>query len=190
LQKRVPYLGHYVSQKGIETDPKKISAITNWPEINNIKKLHAFLGLTGYYRKFIKGYSQIALPLTKLLQGEIKWEWTEAQEDAKQQLIKQVTEAPVLIKLDLSKPITLTTDASEDALGAVISQNGQPAAFLSKSFHGAECYWPIYEKEFYAIIYAFEHWEHWLLGSHVIVITDNNAVTHFQSQKKLSPKVA
>ena len=190
MQKRAPYLGHYISKEGIAMDPKKIEAVKNWPEIHNIKQLRGFLGLTGYYRKFIEGYSKTAIPLTRLLKDNTKWDWGEEQEQAKQQLIKKLTEGPILQKPNLKEPLILTTDASDDAIGAVLSQDNKPIAFLSKTFSDTERRWPIYEKELFAVVYALEKWDYWLLGADLTVITDNSAVTHVQKQAKLRPKVA
>src|SRR5690349_1999864 len=90
-QKRVPYLGHYISEKGIEMDPKKISAVIKWPKITTITQLRGFLGLIGFYRKFIKDFANIALPLTKLLKESTTFNWTEEQDKAREILIKALT---------------------------------------------------------------------------------------------------
>ena len=190
MQKRIPFLGHYVSQKGIETDPKKISTIKEWPEIKTKKQLMSFLGLTGYYRKFIKDYAKKALPLTRLLKGDGSFEWTQDQEDAKQLMIEALTTAPVLKKPNFREPMTLTTDASDVTLGAELSQDGHPIAFLSKTFSNAELNWPIYEKELFAVIYSLYKWESWLLGIELTIVTDNSAVQCIQKQPKLVPKQA
>jgi hypothetical protein len=115
-------------------DPKKISAMVNWSKIKTIKQLRGFLGLTGFYRRYIQDYAKIALPLTKLLRNEVDFKWTEDQETAKQLLIKTITEAPILQAPDFNIPFTVTTDASLKALGAVLSQNDKPVAVISKTF--------------------------------------------------------
>ena len=190
MQKKIPFLGHYVSEAGIETDPKKVETIKNWPQIDSVKKLRAFLGLAGYYRKFIKGYAQIALPLSNLLKSDVPFQWTQDQEEAKKALSEAITQSPILQKLDFTQPMTLTTDASDKALGAVLSQNDRPIAFLSKTFSQTECNWPIYEKEMFAVIYTLHKWEHWLLGVDLTIITDNSALSHIQNQPKLVAKQA
>jgi hypothetical protein len=106
-----------------------------------------------------------------------------------QKLINIVTSAPLLQSPDYNKPFTIATDASNVALGAVLSQEGKPVAFLSKTFSDRECNWDIYEKELFAVIYTIRKWEHYLQSNiPFTIITDNNAVSHFQTQKKLNAK--
>ena len=191
MQKRLPYLGHIISADGIGMDPKKVDTITNWPGITSLKQLRAFLGLTGYYRRFIQNYAQIAIPLTNLLKEESLNEWNDSCQEAKETLIKTITTAPLLQTPDYSAPFTVTTDASDVALGGVLSQNDKPIAFTSKTFSGAETNWIIYEKELFAIVYALRKWEHYLLSNNqVTIITDNNAVTYIQNQEKITAKQA
>jgi deoxyuridine 5'-triphosphate nucleotidohydrolase len=189
MQSKVPYLGHYVSESGIETDPKKIEAMTKWPIISNIKQLRGFLGLTGYYRRFIKDYATIALPLTKLLKEEEEWKWTLDQESSKNTLIKTITNASILIPPDYNQPMVLTTDASKHALGAVLSQNSKPIAFLSKTFDSTQQKWSTYEQELFAVIYALKKWECYLKTSIPFkIITDNHAVSYIKNQTTLTSK--
>jgi hypothetical protein len=161
-QKRVPYLGHYISKKGIEMDPKKISAVIEWPKITTITQLRGFLGLIGFYRKFIKDFANIALPLTKLLKESTTFNWTEEQDKAREILIKALTSGPILTTPQKGVPLELATDASNEAMGAVISCGGRPIAFTSKKFSESQVKWPIYQKEYYAIYWAFLRWEYWL----------------------------
>ena len=156
MQKRIPFLGHFVSEAGIEMNPEKIEAVKAWPPIKMIKQLRGFLGLTGYYRKFIKDYSKKALQLTKLLKDTEKFEWTEDQEKAKQELINALTSAPILKRPDYTKKYTVTTDASDHAIGVVLSQEHGPIVFLSKTFTDVERRWSTYNKELFAIIYTLE----------------------------------
>jgi hypothetical protein len=190
-QKEVPYLGHIVSEEGIKMDPKKVEAIKNWPEIKSIKQLQAFLGLMGYYCKFIANYAHHAKPLTNLLKKESVHEWENEHDQAKAALIKVLTEAPLLKSPDYSKPFVVTCDASSIALGAVLSQDDKPIAFLSKTFSSQEQNWTIYEKELFAVIYALRKWEHYLQTQvPFTIITDNSAVSAIQTQAKISPKQA
>ncbi|TMC13855.1 MAG: hypothetical protein E6J34_24345, partial [Chloroflexi bacterium] len=147
-----------------------IDTITNWPEITSLKQLRAFLGLTGYYRRFIQNYAQIAIPLTNLLKEESLNEWNDSCQEAKETLIKTIMTAPLLQTPDYSAPFTVTTDASDVALGGVLSQSDKPITFTSKTFSGAETNWIIYEKELFAIVYA--------------------AVTYIQNQEKITAKQA
>ena len=189
MQTEIPYLRHLVSEKGIRMDPEKVKAIMEWPAIKTIKQLQAFLGLMGYYRKFIKDFAHHAGPLTDLLKKESMNEWGDEHETVKQTLIKMLTEAPLLQSPDYSKPFTVTTDASDIALGAVLSQGDKPVAFLSKTFNTTECNWTIYEKELFTIIYALRKWQHYLQTQiPFTIITDNSAVTAIKTQPMLTPK--
>src|SRR3954467_10162387 len=98
-------------------DSKKIEAVKDWPEIKNVKQIKSILGAAGFYRKFIKGYAEITLPLTKLLKGDATFIWGKEQEEAKQKLITALTTAPILQKPDFHQPMTLATDASDRTLG-------------------------------------------------------------------------
>jgi hypothetical protein len=191
MQNEIPYLGHLVSKDGIKMDPAKILTIQEWPKIVTIKQLRAFLGLMGYYRKFMAGYAQTAKPLTELLKNESMNEWGPEQDEARAKLIQTLTTAPLLQSPDYAKPFVVTTDASNVALGAVLSQINKPVAFLSKTFSGAELNWTIYDKELFAVIYALHKWEHYLHTKiPITIITDNNAVTAIQKQPTLAPKQA
>src|SRR5215212_1590244 len=191
MQKRIPFLGHFISEAGIEMNPEKIEAVKAWPPIKTIKQLRGFLGLTGYYQKFIKDYSKKALQLTKLLKDTEKFEWTEDQEKAKQELINALTSAPILKRPDYTKKYTVTTDVSDHAIGAVLSQEHGPIAFLSKTFTDVERRWSTYDKELFAIVYTLEKWQHYLRNNIPFeVITDNYASTFIQKQQRLSAKQA
>ena len=191
MKKELPYLGHIISEQGVSMDPAKIETMVNWPEIKSIKQLRAFLGLTGYYRRFIANYAQIAIPLTNLLKAETMNEWDDNCTKARNLLITTLTTAPLLVSPDSKAPFTVTTDASDMALGAVLAQNDKPVAFLSKTFSGAERNWIIYEKELFAIVYTLKKWEYHLLSNNLVtIVTDNNAITYIQNQAKITAKQA
>lgn len=152
-QRQLEYLGHIVSPKGVEPDQSKIQSILDWPVPSSVRALRGFLGLTGSYRFFIKGYASIASPLTDLLKkGHFVWT-LEAQ-----LAFDKLTEAPVLVLPDFSLPFTLETDASGVAMGVVLIQKGHPIAFFSKLF----CPWLLrsstYVRKLHAITTAVKKW--------------------------------
>ncbi|XP_074267077.1 putative mitochondrial protein AtMg00860 [Silene latifolia] len=168
----VEYLGHVISAKGVETDPTKVKAMVDWPEPRNVKELRGFLGLTGYYRKFIQGYGIISKPLTNLLKKNgYKWDDTAAAAFLK--LKDAMTKAPVLALPNFSMEFVVETDASDKGMGAVLTQNGHPIAYISKAFSQKTQASSTYEKELLAVILAIEKWRPYLSGRHFKIKTDH-----------------
>ena len=154
----VEYLGHIVSDKGIRPDPKKISAIVNYPQPKTVRDIRAFLGLVGYYRRFIKHFADIAKPLTELIKKDTDFVWNTSQEEAFKTLTTALCEEPVLKYPDFTKPFILSTDASGVAVGAVLSQknNGyeHPVAYASRQLNKAERNYGGTERESFLLWYG------------------------------------
>ena len=129
----IQYLGHYVTGKGVSVDPEKISAISSWPTPTTVRQLRGFLGLTGYYRRFIRGYAHIASPLTSLL-CKGAFQWGEQAHHAFAHLKRALSTAPVLALPDFHSTFYIDTDASGVAMGAVLIQHGHPLSYFSKTF--------------------------------------------------------
>jgi len=132
-QQSISYLGHIVSHNGVSTDPSKIKSVQQWPPPQNIKELRSFLGLAGYYRKFVQHFATLARPLTDLLKKGSIFIWTPSHQAAMDALKSALVSALVLTLLDFSKPFQLQTDASDLGVGAVLLQDGHPLAFVSKA---------------------------------------------------------
>lgn len=130
-QQTIEYLGHVISSKGVSTNPGKIQAVIDWPQPTNIKEIRGFLGLTGYYRRFIKHYSLISRPLTLLLRKGTPFVWSSVTQEAFDLLKQALVSAPILALPQFQKPFTLETDASDVGLGAILMQDSHPLAFLS-----------------------------------------------------------
>src|ERR1700680_4218360 len=192
MQKQIKFLGHLVSEDRIRVNPEKIKAIIDWPRPTSVKNIRSFLGISGYYRKFIQNYSKVASPLTELLKDEQRFKWGEEQQSAFDFLKQATTSAPILVLPDMSLPFKVTTDACSRAIGAVLSQNNgkgdQPIAYLSKKLSGAEQNWPAHEQELFAVVNALKHWKYYLLGSRFDVYTDSIALKTIMTQQNLSRK--
>lgn len=194
LQSEVSFLGHIIGKDGVKMDPRKVSAIQQWPPPNNVHELKSFLGLAGYYRKFIANYSNISAPLTELTKKLTAYQWGAAEQSALEQLKEAVTSAPLLLNADPSKPYTVYTDASGYAVGAALMQDHgageQPIAYYSHKMNPAECKYPVYEQELLAVKHALLEWRHYLLGNHFVIYTDHQSLTWLKSQPNLSTRQA
>jgi hypothetical protein len=183
-QPHVDYLGHIISANGVQTDPSKIQDIINWTVPHNVKQLRRFLGLTGYYRRFVKQYSVICQPLHQVLKKNA-FEWGPEQQSAFDRLKAVMTSPPVLSLPDFSSPFTLETDACASGLGVVLMQKGKPLVFFSKSLRPKNSVQSIYEKEGMAILEALKKWRHYFLGNKLIIKTDQSSLKYLASQKLL-----
>ena len=199
---QVQYLGHIVSDKGVQTDPDKISALKKWPVPANIRDLRSFLGFAGYYRRFVCNYAQIVKPLNNLLVGHptnkkgkktkaaTPWIWGPEQQQAFDSIIEKLTSPPVLAYADYSKDFILNIDASGDGLGAVLYQETDGIehviAYASRGLRANECNYPAHKLEFLALKWAVtDKFHDYLYGNKFQVRTDNNPLTYVLTTAKL-----
>ena len=183
---KVEYLGHIISSEGVATDPTKIEAMKNWQIPTTVKQLRGFLGLTGYYRRFIKNYALISQPLTSLLKKH-SFHWNESAEQAFMKLKNAMIEAPVLGLPDFTQEFVVEADASGTGIGAVLCQNGHPLAYLSKALSVKHQSLSTYEKEFLAVIAALDKWKGYLLDRHFKIKTDHFSLKYLLDQKMTTP---
>ena len=173
LQSSVEYLGLIIKHGEITMDTTKVDAIRSWPVPKNVKELRSFLGFVNFYCQFIPNLAELTLPLTPLTSKRL-WEWLDSQQSGFDSIISAVSSDRVLAMLDNSLPYRIETDASDFAIGAVLSQDfdgvRRPIAFISKSFTDTERNYSMYDKELFAIVFAFEQWRRYLLD--VISTTD------------------
>ncbi|KAE8690983.1 cytochrome P450 78A7-like [Hibiscus syriacus] len=189
-QKEVPFLGHIVGGGKLQMDRDKIRAIDEWKPPTKATEMRAFLGLANYYRRFVKGYSKIATPLTELLKKDKVWDWSTECQEAFEKIKEAMVSEPVLVLPDYTKPFVVFTDASDVAIGGVLMQEGHPVAYESRKLNETERRYSVHEKEMTAVVHCLRTWRHYLLGSRFMVFTDNVANSYFLTQKKLSPKQA
>lgn len=182
-KREISYLGHIISNKGVATDPAKIAAVVDWPVPQNVKELRSFLGLAGYYRKFVRHFGVIIKPLTGLLQKGALFVWTSQHDVAFLALKKALSTAPVLALPDFSLPFCVETDASGVGIGAVLMQKGRPLAYLSKALSPRSQGLSTYEKEYLAILAAVEQWRHYLQHNEFHIYTDQSSLIQLSEQR-------
>ncbi|GKB30446.1 ty3-gypsy retrotransposon protein [Tanacetum coccineum] len=182
----VHYLGHVISKAGVSTDTEKIKCIQEWPRPTTITGLRGFLGLTGYYRRFVNNYAHIASPLTDLLQKP-KFQWNEEAQEAFDTLKTTMSTLHVLALPNFSLVFDVTTDASGSGIGAVLSQEEKLIAFFSKKLSPRMRASSTYIRELYAITEAVKKWRQYLLGRKFRVFTDQRSLKHLLTQVIQSP---
>ena len=188
FREKLEYLGHMISNQGVEPTTQKIEAIRNWPTPKTPKHIKSFLGLVGFYRKFIEGYARIASPMTNLLRKNVKFDWSLQCQTSFDSLKDQMTSAPILKTPDFSKPFSVTCDASGGAIAGVLSQEGRPVAFESRKLKPAELNYPTHDLEMLSIIHACKMWRHYLLGQKFQLRTDHKSLKYIMTQKFLNAR--
>jgi hypothetical protein len=186
-QESLEYLGHIISSKGVATDPAKIDAVKRWPIPNSAKQLRGFLGLAGYYRKFIRGFGAISRPLTNLLKKNTQFIWTAGEQSSFVALKNALVNAPVLALPDFNVEFTLETDACDEETGAVLMQRGHPIAFLSKSLGPKNQALSTYNKECLAILLAIDRWRSYLQHRQFVIHTDQRSLVHLEDHRISTP---
>jgi hypothetical protein len=200
-KRTINFLGHVVSSRGITMDPNKIHAIKDWPAPSGSvaecrAAIRSFLGMAGYYRRFIKRYADIAAPLTDLLSDSKPWQWGQAEATAFDTLKSALCSEPIFLSAPCNQhDFLVETDSSKYAVGAVLYQVDQHGtrrvvAYLSRRMKDTERRYLVHEQELLAVVTALKEWRHYLLGKHFKLYTDNQAVSFFLSQPSLSPRQA
>jgi len=191
----VSFLGHRLSSDGLSVEEAKINAIVEWPRPQCVRDIQSFIGCCSYYRKFIKRFSQLAAPLTELSKHNAQWKWTDVEENSFDSLKSTLSNAPVLLMPNYSKPFTITSDASKSGIGGVLTEedeNGHesPVAYFSRKLIARERNWSPYELECYALVQSLKHFRHYFEGQRVNLLTDHKALIYLNNQPKLNAKQA
>ena len=180
FRESVLYLGHVVSREGVATDPEKIRVVKEWPTPTNAKEVQSFLGLASYYRRFIAGFANIARPLHRLTGKSHTFAWSADCEDAFQELKKRLQESPILAYPDPKEEFILDTDASNEGIGAVLSQviNGKEKviSYASRALNKAEKNYCVTRKELLAVVVFLKQFRQYLYGQKITVSTDHGAL--------------
>ena len=181
FQKSVSFLGHVISSQGIGTDPEKIKAVVDWPVPTSVAEVRAFLGLAGYYRRFVRDFAKIASPLHALTNKNCKFHWSKEAEKSFNELKIALTTPPVLAMPNDSGEFILDTDASDQAIGAVLSQRQEGVervvAYASRSLTRQERNYCVTRKELLAVVHFLKYFKQYLLGRSFKVRTDHAALT-------------
>ena len=183
---KVPFLGHILSRDGISVDPSKVQEVMDWKAPTSVHEVRSFLGLAGYYRRFIPDFSKIAKPMTRLLQKDEKYKWTPECETAFHTLRTLLTTAPVLAQPDIEKPFDVFCDASGIGLGCVLMQEGRVIAYASRQLRKHEVNYPTHDLELAAVVHALKIWRHYLLGNVCHIYTDHKSLKYIFTQPELN----
>ncbi|KAJ8753028.1 hypothetical protein K2173_008816 [Erythroxylum novogranatense] len=184
--REVVFLGHVISERGVHVDPQKIEAVIKWEAPKNVTEVRSFLGLAGYYRRFVEGFSLIATPLSKLTRKNQKFEWTEECQSSFEELKNRLTTAPILTLPYGDDGYIVYSDASRKGLGCVLMQGEKVIAYASRQLKPYEMNYPIHELELAAIIFALKIWRHYLYGVATRVFTDHKSLKYLLTQKELN----
>ncbi|KAL0560765.1 hypothetical protein IC582_001178 [Cucumis melo] len=184
--KQVSFLGHVVSKDGVSVDPAKIEAVTGWTRPSTVSEVRSFLGLAGYYRRFVDNFSRIATPLTQLTRKGAPFVWSKACEDSFQTLKQKLVTAPVLTVPDGSGSFVIYSDASKKGLGCVLMQQGKVVAYASRQLKSHEQNYPTHDLELAAVVFALKIWRHYLYGEKIQIFTDHKSLKYFFTQKELN----
>ena len=180
FQRRVNFLGHVLTEDGIEVQPDKAAAVENWPLPRNLTELRSFVGLCSYYRRFISGFASMAAPLHELTRKNVRFNWGQEQDAAFKQLKERLISAPVLGMPRDEGTYYLDTDASDVGLGAVLSQDqdGQEIvlAYASRTLSKTERNYDVTRRELLAVVYGLKTYRQYLLGRQFVIRTDHSAL--------------
>ncbi|GKV06387.1 hypothetical protein SLEP1_g18287 [Rubroshorea leprosula] len=182
----VAFLGHVVTKDGSSVDPQKIEAVVDWKRPNSVAEIRSFLGLAGYYRRFVGDFSRIALPMTRLIRKDTKFEWTPECEKSFLTLKEKLVTAPVLALPINGEKFTIYSDASKKGLGCVLMQKDMVITYASRQLKPYEENYPTHDLELAAVVFALKIWRHYLYGETCEIFTDHKSLKYIFTQKELN----
>jgi hypothetical protein len=182
----VTFLRHVISAGGVSVDPSKVKDVLNWVPPMNASEIRSFLGLAGYYHWFIKDFSKIAKPMTRLLEKNMDFDWTEECQANFEELKKQLTSAPVLILPDITKMFIIYCDASRQGLRCVLMQDGKVVSYASRQWKKYEENYPTHDLELAAVVHALKIRRHYLIGHRCEIYSDRKSIKYIFTQTDLN----
>jgi hypothetical protein len=183
---KVAFLGPVIFAGGVSVDPGKVKDVLNWMPPTTASEIRSFLGSVGYYRRFIKDFSKIAKPMTKLLEKNKAFEWTTECQASFEELRKRLTSAPVLVLPNLTKKFNIYCDASRQGLGCVLIQEGQVVCYASCQLRKHEENYPTHDLELAAVVHALKIWRHYLIGHRCEIYNDHKSLKYIFTQNDLN----
>ncbi|WVZ52279.1 hypothetical protein U9M48_003355 [Paspalum notatum var. saurae] len=184
--RKVSFLGHILSEKGVAVDPSKVEDVLNWKQPETVTEIRSFHSLAGYYRRFIKDFSKTAKPMTSLTKKNARYVWSPNCEEAFQTLKKLLTSAPVLAQPDVTKPFDVYCDASGNGHGCFLMREGRVIAYASRQLRKHEVNYPTHDLELAAVVHALKIWRHYLLGNTCHIYADHKSLKYILTQPKLN----
>ena len=184
--KEVSFLCHIMSAEGIRVNPAKIEAIVSWKPPRNVTEVRSFLGLAGYYRRFVKGFSVVASTLSKLLRKGVKFKWDDNCQLSFERLKKILVEAPVLTQPTPGREYAIYSDASKVGLGCVLMQDGKVVAYTSRQMKPHEQNYPTHDLELAVVVFVLKIWRHYLYGEKCRIFIDHKSLKYLLTQKELN----
>ena len=186
MAKESTFLRPVLSEEGISVDPAKVQEVLDWKVPTSVHEVRSFLGLAGYYLRFIPKFSKISKPMTRLFWNDEKFVWTPECEEAFHKLRTLLTSAPVLAQPDIEKPFDVFCDASGIGVGCVLMQEGRVIAYASHQLQKHEVNYPTHDLELAAVVHALKIWRHYLLGNLCNIYTDHNSLSYIFTQPELN----
>nr|AAX95140.1 retrotransposon protein, putative, Ty3-gypsy sub-class [Oryza sativa Japonica Group]ABA92431.1 retrotransposon protein, putative, Ty3-gypsy subclass [Oryza sativa Japonica Group] len=182
----VKFLGHIISAQGVAVDPSNVESVTKWTPPKTVSQIRSFLGLAGYYRRFIENFSKIARPMTQLLKKDEKFKWSAECNQSFEELKKRLVSAPILILPDQTKDFQVYCDASRQGLGCVLMQEDRVVAYASRQLRPHETNYPTHDLELAVVVHALKIWRHYLIGNRREVYTDHKSLKYIFTQPDLN----
>jgi hypothetical protein len=186
--KQVAFLGHIISKGGISVDPSKIQDVLSWNAPMSVDDIQSFLGLAGYYQRFIEGFSKVSKPMTELLEKGKMFKWKPTCEASVHELKKRLTTTPILVMPDMEKPFSIYCDTSGQGLGCVLMQDGHVVAYASHQLRKHEVHYPTHDLELAAVVHALKIWRHYLIGKRCELYIDHKSLKYIFTQSDLNLK--
>ena len=184
----IQFLGHMVSKEVISVDSEKVEVVMRWERPKSVFGIHSFLGLAGYYRRFIENFSRIACPMTRLTRKGVSFDWNDKCEESFQELEKRLTTTLVLITPVSEEKYTVFCDASRVGLGCVLMRKGRVVAYASRQLKKHEENYPTHDLELVTVVFALKLWRHYLYDESLEVFSDHKSLKYIFTQRDLNER--